>query len=202
MSALCWSGCKGRGSRARWERRCSSFGPQLNSEDRAYAAPTERYLSWGRGRASGHAPRGCVLAWVRSDQASSSCGLMWVSLPSLRTRTLDPLMPFGQAAADGPVTKCSCRCTPLRAGKSSANADAQECQEQWQLYTKLQTRPHQRDSIETAVAVNTHQKSMFSATPADAFLTSERLGCRFAFPQPQSTQDCSGRAGCGKNALG
>ena len=85
---------------------------------------------------------------------------------------------------------------------NSANADAQECQEQWQLYTKLQTSTHQRDSIETAVAVNTHQKSMFSATPADAFLTSERLGCRFAFPQPQSTQDCSGRAGCGKNALG
>lgn len=34
-------------------------------------------------RASGHAPGGCVLAWVRSDQARSFCGLICISLPSV-----------------------------------------------------------------------------------------------------------------------
>lgn len=47
-SVPCGSGCKGRGWRAGWERRCGTFGPLRNGEDRAYAAPAERYLSWGR----------------------------------------------------------------------------------------------------------------------------------------------------------
>jgi hypothetical protein len=47
-SVPCGSGCKGRGWHAGWERRCSTFGPLRNGEDRAYAVPTECCLSWGR----------------------------------------------------------------------------------------------------------------------------------------------------------